>query len=161
MQWARRVTPLRAAVTSLAVVLGILSMHALSGGPHTPRGVEHVMTDATAGTGSLVDGPMAAMSAMAAGLDALEAAAGTTLTLAGALPALVDAAPDPPPPDPAMAAMCAAVLLAVAVAVGFRLARRSPPRPALTYVSRAVRGSGRAPRARPPDLLTVLCVMRT
>lgn len=143
---------LRVVLTAVAVVLGVLAMHAVSGGSHSASaplssaGAHATAGDASDGmVGDLVPAEHLA-SASAAGALLLDLAAGAA------------EAPDPQPM--AMLAMCLAVLLAA-----FVLVRRLAQRP--TALLRATRPAP-APRARrvawqppPDDLLLRICVMRT
>lgn len=149
MQRAQRVTPLGAAVLALAVVLGILAMHAVSGGPHTPRGVDHAM----AGPASMLIGSASAMSGMTADIGQ---------DVQGALVAAAVSAP-PGPTDLAggMAAMCAVVLLVLVLVLGFGLLGRSWPQSARPGAAALVPGCRYISRAPPRDLLAELCVLRT
>ena len=135
-------------LTGLAVVLGVLSMHAVSGGPHSPKGVDHAMSADVVTDRAL-----------------LGEHAGTTMRSASALLTAplteVGGADLPVEPSAAMTAMCVAMLLSLAVMLGLRvLSRARSSALALPPVSILKRGS-ELTRAPPPDLLTRLCVLRT
>lgn len=136
-------------LTAVAVLLGVLGMHAVSGGSHSPHGTEHPMTSSVPGHG---DTAMAG--AMESSVDVLVA------NVSGAVSDLGQ--PDlPTDPLVAMAAMCVAMLLSFVVALGSRAFARvhgggtSPP------LLAAVNRRRELTRAPPPDLLTRLCVLRT
>lgn len=163
MQRARRMTPLHAAATALAVILGILAMHAVSGGPHSPRGVEHAMT------GQALYEDAAAMVGMpeaGALMPSLQATLGEAASVVSGLAGPVAdraglSAPAPADDMGAMAAMCAAVLLVLILALGFGLLGRAA-RPVLAARTLGtVPGRRPLPRAPPRDLLAELCVLRT
>ena len=140
---------LRMVVTAVAVALGVLSMHAVSGGPHAPRGVEHAMSSG-----------LAAFTAAGTGAHAATSPERLVAQLSPPLQQL--AAQDlPTEPSAAMAVMCAAVLLSVVVALGLRVLGRLRGSPAAVPAVRRVTHGSRATRASPPDLLTRLCVLRT
>lgn len=166
MQRARRVTPRHAAVTALAVVLGVLAMHALSGGPHSPRGVDHAMT----GLAQLpADGGTPAMAGMLevgavahAALGAVDAAASLVVDAPADAAAAVGAPLRPTDDGGAMAAMCAAVLLGLLLMLGFGLIGRSGLLLARAQGRGTVHGRMPGSRAPPPrNLLAELCVLRT
>ena len=151
MRRPMRLGPLRLLLTALAVVLGVLSMHAVSGGPHSPKGVEHGMS--------------AELAAVADRVTAFGDHAATSVTTVSALLAAplteVGAPVLPPEPSAAMAAMCVAMLLSLAVALGLRvLSRARRGAVALPPVSTRMRAR-ELTRAPPRDRLTRLCVLRT
>lgn len=150
----RRTTTLsswRLLLTAVAVLSGILGMHAASGGAHAPRGGEHAMTSP--------DADVLAMGAVMVENSVQDVAAGT----AGALLAL--APPGLPTEAPsamaALAAMCVAMLLSLAVLHGLRVLRRSGRAATPPSTSAALSRRRELTRAPPPDLLTRLCVLRT
>ena len=133
-------------LVAVAVLLGVLAMHAVAGGTHA---ADHPVPPAAAGghVMSMADDVEQSVQRAAAPLG----------------PLLDLPRPDlPVEPSAAMAAMCAAMLLSLAVVLGARLLRRfrrtstqtSPPTPGLIRRRQAT-------RAPPPDLLTRLCVLRT
>ena len=150
----RRPVPLRRlplVAAALAVLLGVLAMHAVSGGPHSPKGVEHPMVAELAATAEGVAG---------LGAHAEASVLSVSASLPGPLPGLTT--PDlPAGPSASMAAMCVAMLLTLVVALGLRPLGRlhgggTPPPPPLRDMHR-----DELTRAPPPDLLTRLCVLRT
>lgn len=149
MRRSERVWPLRL-LTALAVVLGVLSMHAVSGGSHSLGGVDHAMS--------------AEAATVAEGVEPLGDHAQTVMSASTLLTAPLTEVGTPVlpvEPSAAMTAMCVTMLLSLAVAVGLRVLRRvrsgavALP-PVLIRVPR-----GELTRAPPPDLLTRLCVLRT
>lgn len=146
----RRTTPpatLWLLFTAVAVLLGVLGMHVLSGGPHVSGGVAHSPAQSLtqpvaerAGEqpdlhGLLQDGPATASASTQSHL--------------------------PIVPLDALVAMCLAVLLGVIVLLAVRTSRRArapqscwPPRVTILRLRQLT-------RAPPPDLLTPLCVLRT
>lgn len=151
MRRRTRLPSLRLLLTAVVVVLGVLSMHAVSGGPHTPRGVAHAMSSGPAAVASDAGGTVAH-----AGISVQ----GVVAQLAPPLPEI--AAPAlPTEPSAAMAAMCVAMLLSLVVALGFRLLGRMRASAAARPPALSVRRGSEVTRAPPPDLLTRLCVLRT
>lgn len=148
MRRSERLWPLRL-LTALAVVLGVLSMHAVSGGPHSPKGVDHAMSAELA------------MDRVAALGEHAETAVRSAPALLTAPLTEVGAQDLPVEPSAAMTAMCVAMLLSLAVALGLRmLSRAGGGAVALPPVSTRTRARALT-RAPPRDLLTQLCVLRT
>lgn len=158
----RRTTPLL--LTAVAIVLGVLAMHAASAGPHSPHSGVHTMASQVAAPGGPLlaadqgtgtdDDVMAMGAAVEVSVDGLAARLATSLSdLAG--PEL------PTEPSAAMTAMCAAMLFSLAVALGFGMLVRSRDRTTSPSPLLSVPRCGQLTRAPPPDLLTRLCVLRT
>lgn len=134
-------------LTAAAILLGVLGMHVLSGGPHTPRGGDRSMAPA-----------MPELMAMVAAVDVTIDALGASLPPRP--PEL--ARPDlPVEPDVAMAAMCATLLFSLVIALGCSGVRRVRGDPPFRPVAAGVARRRELTRAPPPDLLTRLCVLRT
>lgn len=150
----RRQPALRLLLLSAAVLLGVLGMHALSGGPHAPGGGQHSQGQHLA---QLVEGVATRQPVLHGLFDDVA----TTATEAGAVAAQLIESDLPSSPSDAMFAMCLAVLLGLGVLLGLRTNSRTRGRrfswpfrvPALRF-----RELMRAP---PRDLLTRLCVLRT
>ena len=142
-------------LTALAIIAGVLSMHAVSGGPHSTAGsapsVHAAMTMAVA----VLDDRPAGDVDMPSPADAGAFSADVRTVLFGAAPT------GPSGGDHAMAAMCLAVLLAGAAVLACAARRRCR----IAHDSRVepltARLGSRPSRAPPPDLLSELCVMRT
>lgn len=138
-----RVLPLL--LPALALLLGLLAMHAVGGGPHSLHGVDHPMGPAGG-----------AMERLDPAMHVMTAPAGLVADAAG--PGSRDV---PGSPSGAMAAMCVVMLLSLVIALAYGVVGRAPRRADAPVVSRPVGWSGRPLRAPPPDLLTRLCVLRT
>ena len=160
----RRTTPLPSLpllLLAATVLLGVLAMHAVSGGPHSPRAAEHTMaSSASAGPATGVEvGGAAASSAVGRAVKSLPGAFRDLIH--PAMPADQVAPERPEHSGAATAAVCVAMLLGALVALGAGLPRRvrsdRPEQPGPLRV--ALRGE--LTRAPPPDLLTRLCVLRT
>lgn len=156
----------RSVLTALVVLVGLLGMHALSGGPHSSVGQGHGPMSTTAGDSmSMSSAVEAAPSgpagvALAAGGDVLVSAADALLS-AGAT--VLDVAVAPTAPEAVstgLAAVCALLLLSLVLwlALSRSVRARSPGSvggpPRLSWTSRRRRGP-------PPDLLALHCVLRT
>lgn len=147
-----RATALRAALLSLAVVAGVLAMHAVGGGAHGAGSTGHPAAAAAGVTGH----------AVSHGMPGTAPTVAVVPNIAERVPAGL-AAQEPGAPEQLAvpAAMCVAMLLSV-----LALIRRAAGHVSLVRRSKlAERGpvqrSVRWPMFRPPDLLTELCVMRT
>lgn len=147
MERAQRLMSLRLVLTALALVVGVLSMHAASGGPHSRPGAGHAPVAGQSSSDVMAD--------VMAGVRA-EVRAGVTAGVTA-----VAQAPDLPLAGAAVAALCLAVMLGVAVLLATpRLARsgaEAADRPRLRTGVRLVRAPGDPPR----EALVRLCVMRT
>ena len=145
---------LRSALVALALVAGILAMHALGGGPHSVGAVGH---GTPASNDRMGEGPVHELhtsGASAMGTAVLDGVANLTGGLS--------AQPDRAPVDPAAPmAMCLAMLLSAVVLIRRRQVQSLLPRHCADPARATVHRRGRQPGARPPDLLTELCVMRT
>ena len=136
---------LSAVLAALAVVFGVLSMHAVDGGAHTPGSVSHAIAVAPS-----VHGPLHVQLG-----DVVGAIGGVSASTAAVAPLGM------PEGQAAAAAVCIAVLLTVVLVVRPRLWHtRSLPRLRRRCTRGIARVRGSFP-ARPPDLLAELCVMRT
>ena len=127
-------------LTAAAILLGVLAMHAVSGGPHSSRGGDHAMASSPPAAGALV----------------------VPDVVPDVMPSVVPDAPElPMEPSAALAAMCVAILLSMAVALRLRgrgrVLGRAPCPPQNLVVARR----NELTRAPPSDLLTRLCVLRT
>ena len=132
-------------LAALAVVLGVLSMHAVDGGAHTPGSAGHAIAAAPS-----VHGPVHVQLR-----DVVDAIGGVSGSTAGVAPLGMPEGQD------AAAAVCIAVLLTVVLVVRPRMWHtRSLPRLRKRWTRGIARVLGSFP-ARPPDLLAELCVMRT
>ena len=138
------VSRLSAVLAALVVVVGVLSMHAVDGGAHTPGSADHAI-----GAGVSVHEPMYAQP-------------GDVGAIGGVPVSTADAAPlGMPRGQAAAAAVCIAVLLSVVLVVRRRLGQTwSLPRLRSRWTRGVTRARGSFP-GRPPDLLAELCVMRT
>lgn len=136
---------LLAVLASLAVVFGVLSMHAIDGGAHTPGSADHAIA-----AGPSVHGSMHVQLG-----DVVGAIGGVSASTAAVAPL------GTPEGAAASAAVCMAVLLTVVLVVRRRLGHaRSLPRLGNRWRRGIACVRGSFP-ARPPDLLAELCVMRT
>ena len=134
-------------LTSVALLLGILGMHAVDGGANAP-GVDH----AAAAAAVAVDG---AGSKHPTAVDAVAQHVGAPRLAGMPLPDAPDG------PAAAAAAVCVAVLVGLVSMLGIARSRpaqaASAPRQPRQQVLRRRALTG----APPPDLLTRLCVLRT
>lgn len=146
MRGRGRVSSISLLVTALAVLVGVLSMHAVSGGPHSPRGVDHELSVALPQSGAAFE---------------LHAVAPTVPALLAVSPQ--DLAPPDLPSDPlaGLVLVCAAMLLSLVVLLGLRMLWRLPQRAPAPPLALGSTGCLELTRARAPDLLTRLCVLRT
>lgn len=145
---------LRSVLITLALVAGVLAMHALGGGAHSAGAAGHgaSATSSRVGGGVVHQMHMPAASAMgSAVLDEVE-------NLAAGL----SAQRDETPVDGAVpAAMCVAMLLSAVVLLRRRQMQGLVPRHAAVPARGVAQSRGRRPQRRPPDLVAELCVMRT
>lgn len=137
---------LLAVLASLAVVFGVLSMHAIDGGAHTALSAGHPIA-----AGPSAHGPMhVSLGDVVGVIDSVSAS-----TRAAVAPLRM------PEGQAAAAGVCIAMLLNVMLAVRRRLGdAQFLPRLGSQWTHATSPARGPFP-ARPPDLLVELCVMRT
>lgn len=149
-------TPAHQAVVlavAVAVVLGVLAMHAVGGGAHNPT---------SAGHGTVADAGEPPVQAHALH-DVLAPAGEPFATAMEGVTASLSAAARGESSDGAVAtiAVCVAMLLSVVVLLRRAHDRSAPTRRSEPVQRALLARSGHPPTARPPDLVTELCVMRT
>jgi hypothetical protein len=156
---ASSVPNLPALIAALAVVCGVLSMHAVDGGAHSSRAAGHGVSGSPSAAVSMHVEPardalldMPAELAGAAGHALLSPNAAFAGRLAPGIPEQGAAA---------VTAVCIAALLSFVVVVRRSVGRSWALPRGLSRWTRRAPSRRRPTPARPPDLLAELCVMRT